>query len=214
MYRSWGPGKYDPRFNIDGLSTPLVIPPAYGLDRRGEGDVHGRGTDLVLEQLRGGHADGRPRARSPTPRLGINIVQKPDLVKPKLRSAARLPVQPGDAAPAGGQSSTPTRRRGARSCSRVRASAQPATSRRSTPTSTSAGSTTRRRPGWTRRTRSGPRPRSTAPRRCGRSWQHPPYFHDGSAATLADVVEHYDDFLELGLTAEQKADLVEFLKSL
>src|SRR6476660_7653158 len=26
-----GKGKYDPRFNIDGKSTPLVIPPAYGL---------------------------------------------------------------------------------------------------------------------------------------------------------------------------------------
>ena len=25
-------------------------------------------------------------------------------------------------------------------------------------------------------------------------WQHPPYFHDGSAATLRDVVEHYDSF--------------------
>ncbi len=31
VYNSWGPGFYDPRFNIDGLSTPLVIPPAYGL---------------------------------------------------------------------------------------------------------------------------------------------------------------------------------------
>ena len=31
---SWGPGKYDPRFNIDGLSKPAVIPPAYGLDGR------------------------------------------------------------------------------------------------------------------------------------------------------------------------------------
>jgi hypothetical protein len=28
---SWGRGKYDPRFNIDGLSKPAVIPPAYGL---------------------------------------------------------------------------------------------------------------------------------------------------------------------------------------
>src|SRR6185436_11486686 len=28
---SWGPGKYDPRFNIDGQNTPLVMPPAYGL---------------------------------------------------------------------------------------------------------------------------------------------------------------------------------------
>ena len=25
-------------------------------------------------------------------------------------------------------------------------------------------------------------------------WQHAPYFHDGSAATLADVINHYDRF--------------------
>lgn len=45
-------------------------------------------------------------------------------------------------------------------------------------------------------------------------WQHPPYFHDGSARTLRDVVEHYDGFFKLGLTEAQKADLVEFLKSI
>ena len=45
-------------------------------------------------------------------------------------------------------------------------------------------------------------------------WQHPPYFHDGSAATLADVVEHYDEHLKLGLSDQQKQDLAEFLKSL
>jgi cytochrome c peroxidase len=45
-------------------------------------------------------------------------------------------------------------------------------------------------------------------------WQHPPYFHDGSAATLEEVVEHYDSFLELDLGDEDKSDLVEFLKSL
>src|SRR5690554_7396906 len=31
VYSSWGPGKYDPRFNLDGISSPQVIPPAYGL---------------------------------------------------------------------------------------------------------------------------------------------------------------------------------------
>jgi hypothetical protein len=31
VYNSWGPGKYDPRYNLDGKSTPLVLPPAYGL---------------------------------------------------------------------------------------------------------------------------------------------------------------------------------------
>jgi cytochrome c peroxidase len=45
-------------------------------------------------------------------------------------------------------------------------------------------------------------------------WQHPPYFHDGSAATLADVVAHYNRARKLGLTAEQQRDLVEYLKSL
>ena len=45
-------------------------------------------------------------------------------------------------------------------------------------------------------------------------WQHPPYFHDGSAPDLPAVVNHYDQQLGLGLSDEQKADLVEFLKSL
>jgi cytochrome c peroxidase len=34
-------------------------------------------------------------------------------------------------------------------------------------------------------------------------WQHPPYFHDGSAATLMDVVDHYDGLFALNLTAKQ-----------
>jgi cytochrome c peroxidase len=43
---------------------------------------------------------------------------------------------------------------------------------------------------------------------------HAPYFHDGSAATLGDVVGHYDSVLQLRLAPDQKSDLVEFLKSL
>ena len=45
-------------------------------------------------------------------------------------------------------------------------------------------------------------------------WQHPPYFHDGSAPTLPDVVEHYDRVRSLRLTEQQKRDLVEYLKTL
>ena len=40
------------------------------------------------------------------------------------------------------------------------------------------------------------------------------YYHDGRFATLEAVVDHYDTFLDLGLSAAGKADLVEFLKSL
>ena len=45
-------------------------------------------------------------------------------------------------------------------------------------------------------------------------WQHSPYFHDGSAPDLPAVVEHYDQRFGLTLTPEQKADLVEYLKTL
>src|SRR5690606_38968333 len=45
-------------------------------------------------------------------------------------------------------------------------------------------------------------------------WQHAPYFHDGSAATLDDVIEHYDDHLGLGLTAAEKEALRHYLLSL
>jgi cytochrome c peroxidase len=45
-------------------------------------------------------------------------------------------------------------------------------------------------------------------------WQHPPYFHNGSAATLADVVATYNSKQSLGLTDAEMGDLVEYLKSL
>ena len=44
--------------------------------------------------------------------------------------------------------------------------------------------------------------------------RHPPYFHNGIAATLDAVVELYDSKKGLDLTAEQKADLVQYLMSL
>jgi cytochrome c peroxidase len=52
-----------------------------------------------------------------------------------------------------------------------------------------------------------------------------PYFHDGSAKTLMDVVEHYNkggevktnlspDIKPLNLSQQEKTDLVAFMKSL
>jgi hypothetical protein len=52
----------------------------------------------------------------------------------------------------------------------------------------------------------GPILRALAPRA--------PYFHDGSAATLKDVVEFYDDRFNIGFNQEEKRDLIAFLKSL
>jgi cytochrome c peroxidase len=45
-------------------------------------------------------------------------------------------------------------------------------------------------------------------------WQHPPYFHNGSAPTLEAVVETYDSKKSLGLSLDQKNDLVQYLRSL
>jgi hypothetical protein len=41
-----------------------------------------------------------------------------------------------------------------------------------------------------------------------------PYFHNGSAKTLGDAVNFYNSRFNLGLTAQEKADLVAFLNSL
>jgi hypothetical protein len=41
-----------------------------------------------------------------------------------------------------------------------------------------------------------------------------PYFHNGSAATLRDVVDFYDQRFNIGLTHKEKTDLVNFLNTL
>jgi len=47
-------------------------------------------------------------------------------------------------------------------------------------------------------------------------WTHSKggFYHDGRFATLLDVVNHYDSCFSLGLSGQEKSDLVEYLKSL
>jgi hypothetical protein len=47
-------------------------------------------------------------------------------------------------------------------------------------------------------------------------WSHQKggFYHDGRFATLGDVVNHYDQHFRLSLSQREKADLVEYLKSL
>ena len=42
----------------------------------------------------------------------------------------------------------------------------------------------------------------------------PPYFHNGSAADLDAVVDFYDQRFGLGLTPQERSDLVAFLRTL
>lgn len=48
IYNSWGPGRYDPRFNIDGKDEPApVIPPVFGLDNIHSAIFTGDGSELA-----------------------------------------------------------------------------------------------------------------------------------------------------------------------
>jgi cytochrome c peroxidase len=42
----------------------------------------------------------------------------------------------------------------------------------------------------------------------------PPYFHNGSAATLGDVIDFYNKRFDIGLSKQEKADLIAFLNAL
>jgi hypothetical protein len=90
--RSWGPGRYDPRFHIfDGTnlltinspSIPVVIPPAFGLQGVGFETVNGDGpisywNSYVGVTQMGGHGSFSDS------RIGVSVTQTPDLVTPKL----------------------------------------------------------------------------------------------------------------------------------
>ena len=212
VYRSWGPGMYDPRFNIDGLSTPLVIPPAYGLadvDKEtytADGPVSYWNQYVAVTQM-GGHGSFND------PRLGINIVQEPDLVRPKLAPLRDYQFSLRKPVPAKTSFDRAAAKRGAKV---FRGAGRCATCH--TPplyTDVNRGvlhdpAETGMDPAYARRTATK-RYRTTPLRGLA---THAPYFHDGSAATLSDVVEHYDRVLGLSLRKRQKDDLVEFLKSL
>jgi hypothetical protein len=76
VYNSWGPGRFDPRFNVDGINGPVLIPPAYGLRGVGFETYTGDGpisywNNYVAVLEMGGHGSFSD------PRLGISIVQEP-----------------------------------------------------------------------------------------------------------------------------------------
>ncbi len=212
VLRSWGPGRYDPRTNIDGRSTPIVLPPAYGLRGvaletfTGDGPVSYWNAYVAVTQM---HGQGTFR----DPRLGINIVQSPDLVTSKLPAlrAYQLSLEPPRPTPSGADAAAAERGRlvfnGAAGCASCHAGA------RFTDVNTGrlhAPSETGMDPAYAERTTT--RRYRTTPLRG--LLQHPPYFHDGSAPTLDAVVEHYDRVRSLRLTPQQKQDLVKYLSTL
>lgn len=212
VYNSWGAGKYDARFNFDGRNDPAVIPPAYGLadvnsvTYTGDGDRPAYWNRYVAVTQMHGHGSFSE------PRLGISVNNPPDLVEPKLSALEAYQLSLAAPPPPGGSFDAAAATRG----QVVFDGPGQCATCHSGPQLTDAN--TRLHPAVevptdpTHAERSATKMYRTTPLRA--LWQHPPYFHDGSAATLADVVERYVSAKGLTLTAEQKADLVEYLKSL
>jgi len=226
VFNSWGPGKYDARFQafdghklvpLNSTSFPVVIPPAYGLQDvhfetfTADGPISYWNNYVGVSQM-GGHGT------FVDPRLKLTIDQQPDVVVPKLPALLEYQLSlPAPRPPAGSFDHHAASRGQAVFNGRARCSTC-----HIPPTFTDvmrghhdipflhSPAETGMEPVYASRSVTG-RYRTTPLRGI---WQHPPYFHSGSAADLAAVVEHYNTVLSLGLTAGEKADLVEYLKSL
>ncbi len=228
-FNAWGPGMYDPRhhyfngINIVPLHTtpsvPIVIPPIYGLKGVGFETFTGDGPISYWNAYVGiGQMGGKGTFNDA--RVGIFITQPPpDLVTPKLPALLDYQLSLVTPAPPPNSFDQVAAKRGQRV---FRGEAGCATCHQSPQFTDVLSSPSHDRPflhdpsevgadpAYAERTAT--RHYRTTPLRA--LWQHPPYFHDGSAATLSAVVDHYNRHFKLKLTRQQKADLVEFLKSL
>ncbi len=216
VYRSWGPGMYDPRFNIDGKNMPVVLPPAFGLRRvkreiyTGDGVVSYWNRYVAITQMHG-------HGRFQDARIDVSVNNPPDLVSAKLRPLRLYQFSLETPEPQAGSFNREAARRGRTvfegpaKCSTCHVG----------PNYTDVNQDRLHRAAEVGQSaayalRSATKRYRTTPLRG--LWHPPllvgPYFHDGSAATLEAVVEHYVKEFDLSLTGRQKADLVEFLKSL
>jgi mono/diheme cytochrome c family protein len=216
IYNSWGPGKYDPRFNLDGLSKPVVIPPAYGLQDIHKITLTGDGNEIAYWNRYVAVTQMGGLGTFTEPRLNVSVTNGTvDLVTDKLPAlqAYQLtltapPPPPGSfdaAAAARGQVVF----EGAGHCATCHAGPN-FTDANTTLHATAASMVEPETPSYA--ARSATKQYRTSPLRG--VWQHAPYFHDGSAPTLEAAAQRYNDKQGLGLTAQQIADLAQYLKSL
>jgi len=232
VLQSWGPGRFDAElfldgkaFRPDGKTAATLIPPAYGLAGVNAHTYTGWGSipywNAFVANLEM-HGKGRfwdPRLNDPVKfpvaaRAGFADVEDDlDLVTPKLASLhfyqLAIPAPP----PPPGSFDAPAAQRG------KTVFAQAGCARCHVPPLYTE-------PGWNLHTpeeigiddfqasRSPDGRYRTTPLKG--LWTHAKggFYHDGRFATLNQVVDHYDGHFHLQLSAQQKADLVQFLKSL
>ena len=219
VYNSWGPGKYDPRFNQDGKNGPQVIPPAYGLQglhritSTGDGDDIAYWNRYVAVTQMGGHGTFSDR------RIGVNVTNgRDDRVTDKLPALQAYQLTlPAPVPPEGSFDPAAAERgkalfNGKGTCATCHTGDEftDANARLHPPTDVVSEPEPNGAPSYA--ARSATKQYRTAPLRG--LWQHAPYFHNGSAATLEDVVRTYNARKSLGMSEEQIADLAQYLKSL
>ncbi len=219
VYNSWGKGKYDPRFNLDGINGPQVIPPAYGLDgihritSTGDGDDIAYWNRYVGVTQMGGHGSFSE------PRTGVNVTNgTEDLITSKLPALQAYQLTLAAPPPPAGSFDAAAAARGRivfNGAGTVRTLPQrPALHRREQRLHPPGDVVSEPEPSGvpSYASRSATKQYRTAPLRG--VWQHPPYFHNGSAPTLEAVVQTYNTRKSLGLSEADMSDLVQYLKSL
>ena len=217
VYGSWGPGMYDPRFNIDGKNLPVVIPPAFGLRHvereiyTGDGPVSYWNAYVAITQMHGhGHFVD--------PRIGVDKNNTPpDLVTAKLPALREYQFSLEAPEPVASNFDKHAAQRGravfngvarCSSC-HLAGSLSDVNKGRLHPASEVGQDSAYAARSATKLYRTTPL----------RGLWHPPqlkgpYFHDGSAKTLEAAVDHYVGLFKLQLSGRQRQDLVEYLKTL
>ena len=210
VYNSWGPGYYDPRFNQDMMNHPVLIPPIYGLadvpleTYTGDGPISYWNSYVGITQMGG-------VGNFYDPRIGVGVFYDDDMITAKLPALYDYQVSLEAPAPSEDAFDPTAAARGealftgAARCSTCH-SGETLTDAPTLHAPDETGMDA------TYAGRTATKMYRTTPLRA--LLVHPPYFHDGSAETLTEVVTHYNTTLQLNLNADQMEDLVQYLNSL
>ena len=216
VFNSWGKGKFDPRHNVDGINGPVVIPPAYGLNGLNKTTFTGDGENVAYWNRYVAVVEMGGQGTFSDPRLPLAVTNGTvDLVSSKLPALQAYQLSLNAPKPPAGSFDPAAAARGKEifegvgNCVRCH-SGESFTDANQGLHVVAESVADQNTPPYA--SRSATKQYRTSPLKG--VWQHAPYFHNGSAATLEDVVKTYNTKQFLGLTPAQANDLAQYLKSL
>jgi mono/diheme cytochrome c family protein len=217
VYGSWGPGRYDPRYNRDGLNGAVQIPPIYGLAGIHRITATGDGPDPAYWNRYVGVTQMHGHGVFSEPRLSLNVRNLPDQLSGLVPALQQYELSLSAPRPAASTFDDAAAERGrvvfngAGTCASCHTGAllTDANARLHAPSDVVSEPEAGGAPSYA--SRSASKMYRTTPLRA--LSLHPPYFHNGAAKTLESLVDLYSSRKALNLTAGQKADLVQYLKS-